>query len=321
MQLVVKRINQGWRKFFVLCVMAGMTGAAFAAAVQKKTQAPAYYRMMLGKFEVTALLDENSPWPEMLESLFPKLTPQQKQIVSKDTKISPRLDFSTIAFLINTGERLILIDTGGNGQAPGYGKLFENLQAAGYHPEQIDEVFITHMHGDHVGGLLRQEQIAFPNARLHLDQREYAEWQTLAKQDNANARRVLQIVDTYKKQNKLISFDGQTQFMPGFEAIPAYGHTAGHSFYRAESEGEVMLFWGDFVVNDKVQLEFPELAPPGEKDQAAGIALRQTAYQDAAHKAYLIAGAHFAFPGIGRLRQLNGKFIWIPIDYASIPSN
>lgn len=78
-----------------------------------------------------------------------------------------------------------------------------------------------------------------------------------------------------------------------------------------------MVFWGDFVVNDKVQLEFPDVQPPGEKDSIKGVSMRKKEFADAAREGYVVAGAHFAFPGFGRVRDLGDRYIWVPVDYAS----
>jgi glyoxylase-like metal-dependent hydrolase (beta-lactamase superfamily II) len=312
----------------VLALSLGTLASALAAQAQTpskkpvpmvKTQPPAFYRMMIGDVEVTALLDENSPWPEMLDELFPKLTAQEKADLSQRTGMQPDHAFSTIAFLVHTGNRLILIDTGGKGGSPTYGQLFPNLKAAGYLPEQVDDIYITHMHPDHVGGLSDGDNRLFPNATVHADQRELPQWQKAAEKGSAAGKTIVAKVAPYVKANRFQPFNGDTTFFEGFRAIASYGHTEGHAFYAIESKGQKLVLWGDFVVNDKVQLEHVDVLPPGEADPAKGIALRKKVFAEAAKDGYVVGGAHFAFPGLGRLRKLEQGYVWVPVDYAAIP--
>lgn len=139
-----------------------------AAALMVKTQAPGFYRMMLGDFEVTALNDGVVAYPTI--QVLPHATAEQITSGLAESGVTEPVGMSYNAFLVNTGSKLILIDTGTGGkldQDPGFhgaGRLMANLRAAGYQPEQIDEVYITHLGPDHVGGLTLGTERAFPNA-------------------------------------------------------------------------------------------------------------------------------------------------------------
>lgn len=291
---------------------------AQSAAPLARTQAPGFYRLMVGDLEVTALLDANDPWPEAVDELFPMLSTEQKAGLRQRTRAQARNDFSTIAFLVNTGKKLILIDAGGGAGMPGYGQLFSNLKASGYTPEQVDDIYITHMHPDHVFGLADGERRTFPNAVLHADAHELPQWQAAAAKGNKTATAIVAKVAPYIAARRFESFEGDTRFSAELSAVASHGHTEGHSFYVIESRGQRLRFWGDFVVNDKVQFEMPEIDPPGEKDAAQGIALRQREFAKAAGHDDLIAGAHFSFPGIGRVRSLGTTYVWVPVDYAAV---
>lgn len=271
--------------------------------------------MMLGDFEVTALLDENSPWPDMTEQLFPTLSKQDASELAKRTKMPTPFNFSTNAFLINTGKHLILVDTGG-GKFETYGKLFANMKAAGYRPEQVDDIYLTHMHGDHIGGLAENGVRNFPKATLHADQREFPESEEAAKNGDKRAQGVVSKIQPYIKAGKFKTFDGNTEFEPGVRAIASYGHTQGHSFYAFESHGQKLVLWGDFVINDKLQMERVDLPPPGEADVAKGVELRKATFAEADNEGYLVGAAHLAFPGLGRLRKIGESYVWVPVDYA-----
>ena len=126
-----------------------------AAAPMVKTQAPGYYRMMLGDFEVTALSDGTLPLP--VDKVLNNPAAKTEKALARAFQKAP-LETSFNAYLINTGEKLVLIDTGAAGLfGPTLGNLLANLKAAGYTPEQVDEIYITHMHPDHVGGLMAGE--------------------------------------------------------------------------------------------------------------------------------------------------------------------
>ena len=128
-------------------------GAGHAEAPQVKAQAPGYYRMMLGDFEVTALSDGTVALP--MTKLLTNTTPAKVEKALARSYLKDPVETSVNAYLVNTGSRLVLVDAGAAGLfGPTLGNLLANLKAAGYQPEQIDEVYLTHLHPDHVGGLL-----------------------------------------------------------------------------------------------------------------------------------------------------------------------
>jgi glyoxylase-like metal-dependent hydrolase (beta-lactamase superfamily II) len=149
-----------------------LTGAAAeASAPLQKSEAPGYYRMMLGDFEVTALSDGTLSMH--VADLLTHITPKEiNDGLARSFQKDP-VDTSVNGFLINTGKKLVLIDTGaGMLFGPTLGKLVANLKASGYLPEQVDEIYITHMHGDHVGGLSADGKMVFPNAVVRASQNE-----------------------------------------------------------------------------------------------------------------------------------------------------
>jgi glyoxylase-like metal-dependent hydrolase (beta-lactamase superfamily II) len=144
-----------------------------AAAPMVKTQAPGFYRILLGDVEVTALNDGVVAYPTT--RVLPTATPRQIKKGLTENGLTDPVGMSYNAFLINTGDKLVLIDTGTGGKLEkvpefhGTGHLMANLRAAGYQPEQVDEVYITHLGPDHVGGLTIGTDRAFPNALQFAD--------------------------------------------------------------------------------------------------------------------------------------------------------
>src|ERR1700677_226367 len=169
------------------CALAFICGtSALAAAPQLKTQAPGWYRMMLGDFEVTALND--GTFPMDLAKLLRNITPKQLDEDLSRSFLTNPVEASVNGFLINTGTKLVLIDTGaGAFFGPTVGKLVDSLGGSGSRPEQVDEVYITHMHLDHVGGLLKAGKMAFPNAVVRASQQEADYWLSKAKMAAAPA--------------------------------------------------------------------------------------------------------------------------------------
>jgi len=301
-----------------------LVGAAQAAAPQLKTQAPGYHRMMLGDFEVTALSDGTVNLP--VDKLLSAAKPEQVLSALKRAYLTPPVETSVNAYLVNTGTKLVLIDTGAAGLfGPTLGRLLANLKAAGYQPDQVDEIYITHLHPDHVGGLLADGKAAFPNAVVRLDKRDADYWlsaEQLAKAP-ADAKGFFQgaqaSVKPYQEAGKIQPFEGNTELQPGIRALAAPGHTPGHTVYMIESQGQKLAVWGDLMHVAAVQFPDPSVTIAFDTDAKAAAPQRKKAYADAAKGGYLVAVAHVAFPGIGRLRAEGKGYVWVPLNYSSKP--
>lgn len=295
-------------------------GASHAAAPQVGTQAPGYYRMALGDFEVTALFDGAIDLD--VKQLLTNVKPAQVDKLMKQSFARTPLRTSVNAYLVNTGSKLVLVDTGAAGLfGPTLGKLLDNLKAAGYRPEQVDAVLITHLHPDHVGGAMAAGQRAFPNATLHVDQRDAAYWLSEAEMAKAPTEAqgffqgAMASVKPYADAGALKTFDGNTELVPGIQALRAYGHTPGHSVYAIESKGQKLVLWGDLMHVSAVQFAQPSVTIQFDTDSQSAKTERRNAYADAAKGGYLVAAAHLPFPGIGRLRPEAGGYRFVPIDY------
>ena len=158
----------------------------FAAAPQAKFSAPGFFRMMLGNFEITALSDGTVDLP--MDKLLTNTTPGKVDQALRKVFLKAPLETSVNGYLINTGTKLVLVDTGAAGLfGPTLGKLLSNLKAAGYTPDQVDAVLITHMHPDHVGGLMDGDKLVFPNATIRADKHDSDFWLDQANMDKAPA--------------------------------------------------------------------------------------------------------------------------------------
>ena len=300
-----------------------LAGAGHAAAPQVKTQAPGYYRVMLGAFEVTALSDGTVALP--VDTLLTNTTKAKSDKTLARNFLKSPVETSVNGYLINTGTKLVLVDTGAAGLfGPTLGRLAESLKAAGYQPEQVDEIYLTHMHPDHVGGLMAGDKMAFPNAIVRADQHDADFWLSQANLDKAPAdakgffQGAMASLNPYVAAGKFRPFNGSTDLMPGVKAIAAPGHTPGHSIYVVESAGQKLVLWGDLMHVAAVQFPEPSVTIQFDTDSKAAAVQRKRAYADAARLGYLVGSAHLSFPGLGHLRAEGRGYAWVPLNYSGL---
>jgi glyoxylase-like metal-dependent hydrolase (beta-lactamase superfamily II) len=297
---------------------------AHAEAAMAKSQAPGWYRMKVGAFEVTALSDGTVSLP--VDKL---LTGQKAEVINSllaRAYLKAPVETSVNGYLVNTGSKLVLVDAGAAGLfGPTLGKLVANLKAAGYTPEQVDEIYITHMHPDHVGGLAAGGQRVFTNAVVRADVREGSFWLSPENLDKAQGdskgffQGAMASLNPYVAADKLKPFNGATELLPGIRAVPAVGHTPGHTIYVVESEGSRIVFWGDLMHVAAVQFAMPSTTIAFDSDSKAAAPARIKNFADAAKQGYFVAIAHVSFPGIGQLRADGYGYQWLPANYVSAP--
>lgn len=312
-------------RFFTAIFAAAslLTGSlAMASAPMAKTNAPGFYRIMLGDFEVTALNDGTAelPWATILKGG----KEQNDALLAKNFLSSP-LETSFNGFLINTGSKLVLIDSGaGTLFGPTLNKLASNLKASGYQPEQVDEIYITHFHSDHIGGLIADGKAAFPNAVLRAEKRESDFWLNEANADKApdalkgmfkNAKIV---TAPYIASGKFKPFSGDTELVPGVKAINTIGHTPGHTSYLVESKGQKLVVVGDVLHVASIQFTDPDKGTMFDSDGKAADAERNKLFAMAAKDGVILAGAHLPFPGLGHVRAEGKGYDWIPLNFTQI---
>lgn len=310
------------RALAAACAAACIAAPSFAAAPFAKTPAPGYYRIMLGDFEITPLSDGTVDLP--VDKLLTQNAGKTTDALSKSFLKAP-LETSDNAFLVNTGSKLILIDTGaGVLFGPTLGKLLANMKAAGYTPEQVDEVYLTHMHSDHLGGLVVQSKMAFPNAVVRASKTEADHWLSQANMDNAPAdgkgtfKNAMAALDPYIKAGKFKTFEGDVEVSPGIRAQGGHGHTPGHTTFVVESRGRKMVVIGDLIHVAAVQFEDPAVTIGFDGDQKAAAAARKKLFDAAAKDGSLIGGAHLQFPGLGHLRTEGKGYRFVPVNYTQM---
>jgi glyoxylase-like metal-dependent hydrolase (beta-lactamase superfamily II) len=293
----------------------------------QKTQAPGFFRTKLGDFEITALYDGGGPGGYQVKMFGAK----SDDVVAllKASFIDPEHIVASVAgFLVNTGEKLILIDAGAGDHwhSEVLGRLSKNLVASGYRPEQVNLVLLTHLHADHAAGITSLEgKRIYPNAEIRVAKADAEFWlsEEIAKKAPPDAREFFdiarKIAAPYISAGKWRTFEGREEFVPGVRAYPVPGHTAGHTAYEISSKGETLLVWGDVVHLAAVQLPEPEIGIAYDSGSPAAIKARLALFNDLAGKGTLIAGAHMPFPGIGRLRHDGSGYSWLPVSNIGAP--
>lgn len=319
-----------------LCILAPTL--APARAPMQDSQAPGFYRVKIGAFELTALSDGTAPMPvdELLSD-----PPEETRKTLTEAHLALPMDMSVNAYLLNTGARLVLIDAGGGeGMGQGLGKLAQSINAAGYRVDQVDDILLTHMHLDHLGGLTAQGRAVFPNAILHASQTEADFWlaplrdkptQNEPTQDKSGKAQadfgmaVAAALDPYITsgrfqpiQDRKGGQDHETiEIIAGIKAMPAPGHTPGNVIYLIESEGEKAVMLGDLVHVGPVQFQKPDVTFLFDDDPAKAAQTRHKIFDHAISQAALIGASHLPFPGLGHIGMDTPRYRWHPLNYSS----
>jgi glyoxylase-like metal-dependent hydrolase (beta-lactamase superfamily II) len=287
--------------------LAAKPDMARAAAPKAGRQVPGAYRMAVGDIEVTALLDG---YLDVGRDIMPTAEAGERDTLLRenfDGREQLRLDVN--AYLVNTGDELVLIDTGtGDIFGPTLGKLPAQLEAAGIGPDRIDLIALTHMHPDHIGGMVTKEGDAvFPNAAVAVSETDQAFWtseETLAAlpdQFKGFVHQARAVSKAYGERMDL--FSGAADIAPGISAVPLPGHTPGHTGMRISSGAAQLVIWGDIVHVPALQFDRPEWTIAFDVDPAEAAASRARILDELASDRVMVGGMHLWFPGFGHVAK------------------
>ena len=317
------RISTGSGVLAMVCLLvcSALAVPANAAAPMVQAAQPGHYRMMLGEFEVTALSDGTVDLSFV--ELLTNTTAARVRAALARAYLKDPVETSVNAYLINTGTKLVLIDAGaGKLFGPTLGKFVASLQAAGYKPEQVDEVYITHMHADHVGGLTADGKAVFPNAIVRAEQKDADFWLSKANLDKASDadkpffQGAMLSMEPYVAAGRFKPFSGDTELVPGIRAVVTRGHTPGHAIYVVESKGQKLVLLGDLMHIAAVQFPEPGVTIKFDTDSKTAAMKRKAEFAAAAKNGYWIGAAHLPFPGIGHLRADGKGYDWVPANFS-----
>jgi len=294
-----------------------------AAAPQAGGQAPGFYRFKTGEVEVTLVHDgaavlplndefvRNAPLADVQQALAAAFQPT-------DTLMIP---FTTA--VLNTGRQLVMVDSGnGDVGAPGTGRWMENFRAAGYAPEQVDTIVVSHFHVDHINGIRAKNGAArFPNAGIVVPEAEWAFWMDDARMASApqgmkaSFQAVRRVFGPIAKEVQ--AYAGERELAPGLTTLPAHGHTPGHTAFVVASGSDRLLLWSDTTNKPELFVRNPGWHAVFDIDPAAAEATRRRMLDMAAAERMQVAGYHFPFPAMGFIARERGGYAFAPAFWRS----
>jgi glyoxylase-like metal-dependent hydrolase (beta-lactamase superfamily II) len=300
---------------------------AGAAVPPAAAQAPGFYRYKVGAYECTSINDGARSFP--LPDTFVKNVPKEEVLAAAEAAYMPK-GMVTVPFnpqLINTGSKLILIDSG-NGIATyeptkgAVGRTLQNLAAAGVDPKSIDVVLMSHLHPDHTNGIRAADgSMAFPNAEIMVPAKEWEFWMS---DENAAKAQSSDMMKNYfanvKKiyagiESKVTKYDWGKEVAPGITSIATPGHTPGHTAFAVASGGSKVLIQSDVTNIPEFFLRNPDWHVAYDTDPDVAQETRHKFYDMAAAEKAMVVGFHFTFPSIGHVEKDGTKYRLVPVAW------
>lgn len=303
-------------------IARNVAGPVHAAAPMLGTEQPTHYRFKLGAFELTTILDADAfidgPWP-----LIGKNASQNEvdQLMQDNLLPANKYQLGFTPMIVNAGKELVLFYAGNGAKGfvprPQGGWLAAQLAPAGFKPEEIDLVVLSHGHPDHIGGLFVEDKPLFPNARYAIGDVEYDFWSPEGKHTGDMERFAsLFRANVVTLADKISFLKPGVEVAPGIRAVEAYGHTPGHLAFHIESDGKRMLFWGDCAHHQVASLARPDWHCVFDVDNEKGAATRKRIFDMVATDRIPVSGYHMPFPSIGYVeRQDTAGYRWLPHSY------
>ena len=297
---------------------AALPVAGQAAAPAAKAQGPGVYRYALGRYQLTALYD--GIWNLPIDGAFVRNA--SGAAVNKAlaaASLTPNvLPISFTALLVNTGAKLVLIDTGTAGQiADSAGFMNANLAAAGVSPNAIDTIVISHFHPDHIDGIKTKDgERVFANAEILVPEPEWKFWMDDGHMSRAtgavhryflNARRIFKDI-----AKEVRPFKPGAEVAPGIVSVPAFGHTLGHTAFAIHSGGKSMLAMSDTAREPWLFVRHPGWQPTYDMDGPLAVKTRKAMLDRAAADRMLVEAYHFPFPACGHIAKSGAGYELVP---------
>lgn len=281
-------------------------GRARAAAENLGPSSARFKRFTLGDMEVTTILAGTRTVPDP-QSIFGLNVPAETFAEVSEAAFIPadRAQFFFTPTVVHTGQELILFDTGLNGQATA-----EALSAAGYATDQFDKVVISHMHGDHIGGLMTEGSPTFARAQYMTGQKEF---DAFAKAENEGFEKNVRPL-----AEKMTFLDDGGTIAPGITAKAAFGHTPGHMAFQLESQGEGLLLAVDFANHYLWSLAYPDWEVRFDQDKEMAAKTRRALLDMLAAEKMPFIGYHMPFPALGYVAREGDRYRYVPESYQTM---
>jgi glyoxylase-like metal-dependent hydrolase (beta-lactamase superfamily II) len=301
----------------------GVPRLSCAGAAASGRQAPGIYRYKIGNAELTACYDgvwnrpiddkfvRNAYFPDVQKALTDAFLP----LHALPTPFTP--------LVINSGNKLVLIDTGSGGQiAPTAGSLVVNLAAAGIEAKAVDIILISNFHPDHINGIkTKDDELVFPNAEILVPAPEWGFWMDDGKMSRAkgpvkswflNARRIFENIAKDVRR-----FQPGKEVAPGITSIPAYGHTPGHTAYIVADGDQSLFVLGDTTNHPALFVRHPEWQAIVDQDGLLAVETRRRILDRVSADKMLVQGYHFPFPACGHIAKLGNGYEFVPAMWQS----
>ncbi len=257
----------------------------------------------IGAFQAAALSDGELSTPNDNKTVAINATKAEVDaLLAANNLPTDQIHLSVHPLLVKTPDKALLFDTGAAALfGPTLGKVLASLAAAGVDPASVTDIFISHGHGDHVGGLVANNALAFPNAAIHI---QAAEWSSLKGQ--AQMAPLVAVMAP-----KVIEFQPGADLLPGVKAVDIKGHTPGHSGYLITSGDQSLLYIGDTMHHSVISVQQPDWTIAFDGDAPTAQASRKQIIESSAASNQRIYAVHFPFPGLGKFAKQGDKYVWV----------
>jgi glyoxylase-like metal-dependent hydrolase (beta-lactamase superfamily II) len=303
----------------------GFAQPARASHPMANAQVPAAYRFKLGEFECTVVDDGPLQFGTFSAEMFKGISEERiDHVVAANFLDKGNFLIEQNALVVNTGAKLVLIDTGLGFRkvyGPRSGHLLGNLRAAGIDPASIDVVALSHAHPDHVWGLAGEDGSPhFPNAQIYITQADLEYWTDEAKLTHpALGRYIGPIRDTLLRlRNRMIFLEDGQDVVPGVQALSTPGHTVGHASFVISSQGRSIVYIGDLAHQPLLQMENPRAEFSRDTDPKQGVTSRLRVFDMVANQRIPIIAYHFPWPGIGHVAKNGDNYRYVAIEMQTV---